>query len=158
MVPTPLVEKLGAKIFSLQEPTKKMSKSETNPKGTIDLLDEPAVARKKIMSAVTDSIGIVQYDPQQQPGISNLLTILSSLNGESIEDIVIRYEGKGYGDFKKEVGQAVFDFLSNLQAKYKEITSSGLIEKVIKEGDEKARFIARKKVNKVKKKIGLDIF
>ncbi|WP_416327343.1 tryptophan--tRNA ligase [[Eubacterium] hominis] len=158
VVPTPLVEKLGAKIFSLQEPTKKMSKSETNPKGTIDLLDEPAVARKKIMSAVTDSIGIVQYDPQQQPGISNLLTILSSLNGESIEDIVIRYEGKGYGDFKKEVGQAVFDFLSNLQAKYKEITSSGLIEKVIKEGDEKARFIARKKVNKVKKKIGLDIF
>ena len=158
VVPTPLVEKLGAKIFSLQEPTKKMSKSETNPKGTIDLLDEPAVARKKIMSAVADSIGIVQYDPQQQPGISNLLTILSSLNGESIEDIVIRYEGKGYGDFKKEVGQAVFDFLSNLQAKYKEITSSGLIEKVIKEGDEKARFIARKKVNKVKKKIGLDIF
>lgn len=158
VVPTPLVEKLGAKIFSLQEPTKKMSKSETNPKGTIDLLDEPAVARKKIMSAVTDSIGIVQYDPQQQPGISNLLTILSSLNGESIEDIVKRYEGKGYGDFKKEVGQAVFDFLSNLQAKYKEITSSGLIEKVIKEGDEKARFIARKKVNKVKKKIGLDIF
>ena len=158
VVPTPLVEKVGAKVFSLQEPTKKMSKSETNPKGTIDLLDEPAVARKKIMSAVTDSIGIVQYDPEQQPGISNLLTILSSLSGEAIEDIVTRYHGLGYGAFKKEVGQAVFDFLSELQAKYKEIMSSGLIEKVIKEGDEKARIIARKKVNKVKKKVGLEIF
>lgn len=158
VVPTPLVEKVGAKVYSLQEPTKKMSKSETNPKGTIDLLDEPSVARKKIMSAVTDSIGIVQFDPENQPGISNLLTILSSLSGESIESIVARYEGKGYGDFKKEVGAAVFDFLSDLQARYKEIMSSGLIEKVIKEGDEKARLIARKKVSKVKKKIGLDIF
>ena len=71
-----------------------MSKSEENPKGTIDLLDEPSVARKKIMSAVTDSIGIIQYDPENQPGVSNLLTILSSLNGDSIEDIVPRYEGK----------------------------------------------------------------
>lgn len=158
VVPTPLVEKVGAKVYSLQEPTKKMSKSETNPKGTIDLLDEPAVARKKIMSAVTDSIGIVQYDMENQPGISNLLTILSSLSGESIDSITTRYEGKGYGDFKKEVGAAVFDFLSDLQAKYKEIMTSGLIEKVIKEGDEKARFIARKKVSKVKKKIGLEIF
>lgn len=158
VVPTPLVEKVGAKVYSLQEPTKKMSKSETNPKGTIDLLDEPAVARKKIMSAVTDSIGIVQYDMENQPGISNLLTILSSLSGESIDSITTRYEGKGYGDFKKEVGAAVFDFLSDLQAKYKEIMTSGLIEKVIKVGDEKARFIARKKISKVKKKIGLEIF
>lgn len=158
VVPEPLVEKVGAKVYSLQDPTKKMSKSDANPKGTIDLLDEPSVARKKIMSAVTDSIGIIQYDPENQPGISNLLTILSSLSGESIESIVARYDGKGYGDFKKEVGQCVFDFLTELQNKYKEIISSGLIEKVIKEGDEKARYIARKKVNKVKKKVGLEIF
>lgn len=158
VVPEPLVEKVGAKVYSLQDPTKKMSKSDSNPKGTIDLLDEPSVARKKIMSAVTDSIGIIQYDPENQPGISNLLTILSSLSGESIESIVARYDGKGYGDFKKEVGQCVFDFLTELQGRYKEIISSGLIEKVIKEGDEKAQYIARKKVNKVKKKVGLEIF
>ena len=122
------------------------------------MLDEPSVARKKIMSAVTDSIGIIQYDPENQPGVSNLLTILSSLNGESIEDIVARYEGKGYGDFKKEVGAAVFDFLSDLQAKYKDILSSGQVEKVITEGNEKARRSARKKLMKVKKKIGFQLF
>lgn len=135
-----------------------MSKSEENPKGTIDLLDEPAVARKKIMSAVTDSLGIIQYDPEHQPGVSNLLTILSSLNGESIESIIERYKGKGYGDFKKEVGAAVFDFLSELQAKYKEILSSGMVEKVITEGNEKARRSAHKKLMKVKKKVGFQLF
>lgn len=157
VVPEPVVPKVGAKIMSLQNPTKKMSKSEENPKGTIDLLDEPAVARKKIMSAVTDSLGVIAYDVENQPGIANLLTILSSLTGESIDDIVKRYEGKGYGDFKKEVGQAVFDFLSDLQAKYKEIIASGLIEQVVKDGNEKAGRIAYKKVVKVKKKLGLTI-
>ncbi len=158
VIPEPLVTKVGAKIYSLQDPTKKMSKSDENPKGTIDLLDEPNVARKKIMSAVTDSIGIVQYDIENQPGISNLLTILSSLTGEPINDIVHRYTGKGYGDFKKEVGQVVFDFLTNLQLRYKEIISSGVVEKVIQDGNEKARHIAHKKVMKVKKKIGFQIF
>lgn len=157
-VPEPLVSEVGAKIYSLQDPTKKMSKSDENPKGCIDLLDEPAVARKKIMSAVTDSIGIVQYDPQNQPGVSNLLTILSSLSGESIDSIVARYEGRGYGEFKKEVGEAVFNFLSELQAKYKEIMSSGILEQVITEGNEKARSFARKKLMKVKKKVGFQLF
>lgn len=157
-VPEPLVTKVGAKVFSLQDPTKKMSKSEDNPKGTIDLLDEPSVARKKIMSAVTDSLGVIKFDPENQPGISNLLTILSSLSGEDIDSIVARYEGKGYGDFKKEVGQCVFDFLTELQAKYKEIIKSGVVEKVISEGDAKAQSIAHKKVMKVKKKVGFQIF
>lgn len=157
VVPEPVVPKVGAKIMSLQNPTKKMSKSEENPKGTIDLLDEPTVARKKIMSAVTDSLGVIAYDVENQPGIANLLTILSSLTGERIDDIVKRYEGKGYGDFKKEVGQTVFDFLSDLQAKYKEIIASGLIEQVVKDGNEKAGRIAYKKVAKVKKKLGLTI-
>ena len=157
-IPEPLVTKVGAKVFSLQDPTKKMSKSEDNPKGTIDLLDEPNVARKKIMSAVTDSIGIIQFDQDNQPGISNLLTILSSLSGESIDSIVARYNGKGYGEFKKEVGQCVFDFLTELQAKYKEIIKSGIVEKVITEGDHKAQAIAHKKVMKVKKKVGFQIF
>lgn len=157
-IPEPLVAKVGAKIYSLQDPTKKMSKSEENPKGTIDLLDDPAVARKKIMSAVTDSLGVVKYDVEQQPGISNLLMILSSLTGEETESIVKRYEGKGYGDFKKEVGEAVFSFLSELQMKYKEILSSGTLEKVIAEGNDKARAIAQKKLMKVKKKVGFQLF
>ena len=157
-VPEPLVTKVGAKVYSLQDPTKKMSKSEDNPKGTIDLLDEPSVARKKIMSAVTDSIGVIQFDPDNQPGIANLLTILSSLTGEEIDSIVARYEGKGYGDFKKEVGQVVFDFLTDLQARYQEIIKSGIVEKVIEEGDNKARYFAHKKVMKVKKKVGFQIF
>ena len=158
VIPEPVVAKVGAKIYSLQNPTKKMSKSEENPKGTIDLLDEPSLARKKVMSAVTDSLGIIQYDPENQPGISNLLTILSSLNGESIESIVNRYEGKGYGEFKKEVGQQVFDFLADLQKHYNEIIASGMAEQVIKEGNEKASFIARKKLSKVKRKIGFEVF
>ncbi|MEE0831201.1 MAG: tryptophan--tRNA ligase [Longicatena sp.] len=158
IVPEPLVGKVGAKVYSLQNPTKKMSKSEDNPKGTIDLLDEPAVARKKIMSAVTDSLGVIRFDPENQPGLANLLTIHSSLSGEAIEDIVARFEGKGYGELKKEVGQVVFDFLTELQAKYKEILKSGLAEQVIKQGNEKASYFANKKLNKVKKKIGFQIF
>ncbi|MBP3870476.1 MAG: tryptophan--tRNA ligase [Faecalicoccus sp.] len=156
-VPEPLVTEVGQKIYSLQDPTKKMSKSEENPKGTIDLLDDPAAARKKIMSAVTDSLGIIKYDPENQPGISNLLTIQSVLSGESIESIVARYEGKGYGELKKEIGQTVFDFLTDLQAKYKEIIASGKVNEVLKEGAIKARRIADKKVEKVYRKIGFNV-
>ncbi|MDF9825902.1 tryptophanyl-tRNA synthetase [Breznakia sp. PF5-3] len=158
VVPEPVVAKVGAKIMSLQTPTKKMSKSEENQKGCIYLLDEPAVARKKIMSAVTDSIGIVQYDLENQPGISNLLTIQSTLSGESIEEIVSKFEDKGYGDFKKYVSETVFDFLSELQSKYKTIMQTGVIEQTLKDGAEKARYVARKKVFKVKKKLGLQLF
>ncbi len=157
VVPEPIVPTVGAKIMSLQNPTKKMSKSDDNPKGTIDLLDEPAVARKKIMSAVTDSLGVIHYDVENQPGISNLLTILSRLSGETIEDIVKRYEGKGYGDFKKEVGQAVFDFLTQLQNKYQQIIAAGQIDEIIAAGNAKAGRIADKKVAKVKRKLGLNI-
>ncbi len=156
-IPQPLTSKVGAKIYSLQNPTKKMSKSETNPKGTIDLLDDPAQARNKIKSAVTDSLGIIQYDPIEQPGISNLLTILSSLNGEAIESIVQRYQGKGYGELKKEVGDVVYQFLSNLQERYRAIMASGQIDAILKEGSEKASWIAEKKIRKVKKKIGFQI-
>ncbi len=157
IVPEPVVAEVGAKIMSLQNPTKKMSKSEGNPKGTIDLLDEPSVARKKIMSAITDSLGIIQYDPENQPGLANLLTILSSLTNESIDSIVKRYQGKGYGDLKKEVGQAVYDFLSELQVKYQAIIASGKIDEIIQNGNEKAGKIAYKKVAKVKRKLGLSI-
>ncbi|MDO4465885.1 MAG: tryptophan--tRNA ligase [Bacillota bacterium] len=157
VVPEPLVTKVGAKVYSLQNPTKKMSKSEENPKGTIDLLDDPAAARKKIMSAVTDSLGEIRFDQENQPGIANLLTIQSALTGEEIDSIVNRYQGKGYGEFKKEVGQTVFDFLTDLQAKYKHVLESGMVDKVLKEGAEKASYIANKKIAKVYRKIGFNI-
>lgn len=157
VVPQPLETKVGKKIFSLQDPTKKMSKSETDTKGTIDLLDDPAVARKKIMSAVTDSVGIIQYDPESQPGLANLLTIQSVLANEPIEDIVKRYEGKGYGELKKEIGQTVFDFLTDLQAKYKKIIESNVIDQILEEGAKKASHVANKKIRKVYKKIGFTI-
>ena len=137
-IPQPLTPKIGAKIYSLQNPTKKMSKSEENPKGTIDLLDDPGVARKKIMSAVTDSLGTIQYDPDTQPGVSNLLMIHSSLSGESLESLVSRFQGKGYGDLKKETGGIVFDFLSDLQSRYRDIIASGKVDEILREGNEKA--------------------
>lgn len=157
VVPQPLETKVGKKIFSLQDPTKKMSKSETDTKGTIDLLDDPAVAKKKIMSAVTDSVGIIQYDPESQPGLANLLTIQSVLANEPIEDIVKRYESKGYGELKKEIGQTVFDFLTDLQAKYKKIIESNVIDQILEEGAKKASYVANKKIRKVYKKIGFTI-
>ena len=157
VVPQPLETKVGKKIFSLQDPSKKMSKSETDTKGTIDLLDDPAVARKKIISAVTDSVGIIQYDPESQPGLANLLTIQSVLANEPIEDIVKRYEGKGYGELKKEIGQTVFDFLTDLQAKYKKIIESNVIDQILEEGAKKASYVANKKIRKVYKKIGFTI-
>ncbi|WP_289219813.1 tryptophan--tRNA ligase [Ileibacterium valens] len=156
-LPQPLVTKVGAKIYDLQNPTKKMSKSETNPKGVIDLLDDPAVARNKIKAAVTDSLGVVRFDPENQPGVSNLLTILSALTSEDIDSIVARYEGKGYSELKKEVGDVVYDFLTNLQARYKEIIDSGVIYDVLKDGASKANQIAEKKVRKVYKKVGFTI-
>lgn len=158
IVPEPVVTKVGAKIYSLTEPTKKMSKSEHDDKSTIYLLDDPKIARKKIMSAVTDSVGIIQYDPINQPGLANLLTIQSALTEEPIESIVARYEGKGYGELKKEIGATMEAFLTDLQTRYNEIIKSGICEKVLFEGKEKAQQVAFKKVRKVKKKLGFQIF
>lgn len=157
VLPEPLMTEVGQKIYSLQDPTKKMSKSEGNGKGTIELLDDPAAARKKIMSAVTDSLGIIQYDPENQPGLANLLTIQSCLTNEPIDSIVNRYQGKGYGELKKEIGQSVYDFLTDLQTKYKEIMASGQIDDILAQGAEKANYIANKKIRKVYKKVGFTI-
>lgn len=157
-VPEPVVEQVGAKVMSLTEPTKKMSKSGDDEKCVIYLLDDPKVARKKIMSAVTDSIGIIQYDVENQPGIANLLTIHSTLTGESIDSIVERFKGKGYGELKKEIGDNIEKFLTDLQLRYNEIISSGICEQVLEEGRIKASKLAHKKVMKVKKRIGFQIF
>ena len=158
VVPEPLVAKVGARIMSLSDPTKKMSKSEETNKGCIYLLDDINVAKKKIMSAVTDMCAHVNYDKENQPGVSNLLEIMSSLSGEPIDSIVARYEGKGYGEFKKEVSEVVAKELTMIQDRYNEIMKSGLIEQVLKEGAERAHRIAFKKLKKVQKKMGIDIF
>ena len=157
VIPEPLMTTVGQKIYSLQDPTKKMSKSETNPKGTIDLLDDPSAARKKIMAAVTDSLGIIQYDPEHQPGLANLLTIQSVLSQEPIDSIVNRYQGKGYGKLKREIGQTVYDFLSDLQAKYKDVLDRKIVDQVLQNGAQKASSIANKKIQKVYRKVGFTI-
>lgn len=157
VIPEPLMTTVGQKIYSLQDPTKKMSKSETNPKGTIDLLDDPSAARKKIMSAVTDSLGIIQYDPEHQPGLANLLTIQSVLSQEPIGSIVNRFQGKGYGELKREIGQTVYDFLSDLQAKYKDVLDRKIVDQVLQNGAQKASSIANKKIQKVYRKVGFTI-
>ena len=153
-VPEPVVARSGAKINSLSDPTKKMSKSESD-KGTIYLLEDINITRKKIMSAVTDMENKVRFDPEHQPGISNLLVIMSSLTGRDINDIAKEYENGGYGNFKKAVADVVCNELTSLQTKVKEIQSSGLLDEVLKEGAEKANYIATKKINKVYRKIGI---
>lgn len=157
-VPEPLVAKVGARIMSLSDPTKKMSKSDETNKGCIYLLDDLKVARKKVMSAVTDSFGKVHYDPENQPGISNLMQILSSLSNErSFEDIEKEFEGKGYGDFKKAVADAVCAKLEEIQTRYNEIINSDLIETTLANGAKKASAIASEKLDKVQKAIGMEI-
>ncbi|MFV0380612.1 MAG: tryptophan--tRNA ligase [Breznakia sp.] len=157
-VPTPITPKIGAKIKSLQSPTKKMSKSEENQKGCIYLLDDPAVARKKIMSAVTDSIGVIRFDEANQPGVSNLLMIASTLSGESIDSFTKRLHGAGYGILKKEVGEIVYNFLTDLQKDYQDILASNILETTLQDGAERARMSACKKMLKVKKKLGFQLF
>lgn len=156
-LPAPLIPKVGARIMSLSDPTKKMSKSDALDKGCIYLLDKPEVARKKIMSAVTDLVGIVQYDPIQQPGIANLLTIHAALSGDSIEVLVERFKGQGYGTFKKAVADEVVKLLETLQSKYQDILNQHILEAVLVEGAAKAKVMAEAKLKLVEKKIGLMI-
>ena len=155
-VPEPLISKTGsAKIMSLQDPTKKMSKSDPIEKACIFLLDEPNVIRKKIASAVTDNDGTIKFDPVNKPGISNLLTIFSCATGKSVDELVNEYSGSGYGDFKKAIGEAVVKMLEPIQTKYKELINSDQIDKVLDAGREKATYLANKTLRKVKKKIGI---
>lgn len=153
-VPEPLIAKTGAKINSLSNPSKKMSKSESD-KGTIYLLEDLNISRKKIMSAVTDSDNSIYFDMENKPGISNLLTIMSSISGRDVEDIASQYNGQGYGVFKKAVADVVIEELSALQQKVKEIQSSGIIDKILEEGAAKASYLARRKLSKIYRKIGL---
>ena len=155
VVPTPIMPKQGAKIKSLTDPSKKMSKSEVDgDKGCIYLLDDLNVARKKIMGAVTDSDNLVKYDVANKPGISNLMTIYSCLTNKSYEEIETEYGSAGYGNFKRAVADAVCSTLETIQAKYNKIIEDGTLEKVLIDGANKAKEIASKKIREVEEKIG----
>lgn len=152
-MPKPEMRKVGARIMSLSDPNKKMSKSD--PKGDIFLKDDLAVVRKKIMSAVTDSGSEVKYDIENKPGISNLLTIYASLKEISIEEAEKEFVGSRYGDFKKAVADVVCNELEGFQKKYREILESKAYEKVLIEGAKKANEVANKTLVRVKKAVGL---
>lgn len=149
--------KEGARIMALDDPSQKMSKSAENIHSRISLLDKPGKIKKSIMKATTDSDGIIKFDPENKPGISNLLNIYSVLSGRSIEDLEQDYEGKGYGDFKKDLVKVTTEALAPIQERYEEIRHSDELIKILEEGAEKANKIAERTMARVKKNFGLGI-
>ena len=147
--------KLGARVMSLQEPTSKMSKSDTNPNATISILDEENVIIKKFKRAVTDSEMEVAFR-EGKDGINNLMTIYSAVTGKSLEDITSEFAGKGYGDFKAAVGEAVAEELRPVREKFKELMNDKAeLERLMKQGAEIATKISSRTLTKARKKVGL---
>lgn len=154
-IPEISIPKVGARIMSLQEPTKKMSKSDPNQKASITLLDDPKQMEKKIKSAVTDSEGIVKLDKENKPGISNLLSIYSILGGQSIQELEELYHGKGYGDFKGDLAEVVVNFFKPIQEKYFHLMESTELDEILDRGAEKANLVATKTLKKMERAMGL---
>ena len=155
-IPEPYIGKVGAKIMSLQEPQKKMSKSDENVNATILLLDDTDTIIRKFKRAVTDSDSEVRYDSENKPGISNLIDIYSATTGRTKEEIEREFVGKGYGDFKLAVGEAVADLLKPLHTRFDELMKDkAYMDSMIKMNDEKAQYYATKTLRKVQKKVGL---
>lgn len=153
-VPEPLIRDTGARIMSLQDPTKKMSKSDPNPKSYVSIFDEPNVIAKKIRSAVTDSEACVRY-AEGKDGVNNLMSIYSCVTGLSNEQIEADFAGKGYGDFKNAVADAVIATLEPLQSEFKRIAADrAYLEACMKTGAEQATYVSSKTLNKAMKKIG----
>ncbi|MGL4337315.1 MAG: tryptophan--tRNA ligase [Turicibacter sp.] len=154
-VPQPFIAKTGARIMSLQEPTKKMSKSDDNSKNFILLTDEPNVIRKKIKSAMTDTDGVIKFDRENKPGISNLLEIYSVITGESISTLEARYEGIGYGQFKGDLAEVVVNEIEPIQQRMKDLLTSPIIDEILDQGAERANKLAYKKLKKTEQRMGL---
>ncbi len=153
-VPEPYIGKVGAKINSLQDPTKKMSKSDENPNASIYLTDDPDTIARKFKRAVTDSEACIAYR-DEQPGVKNLLDIYSACTGETPDEAVRTFSGKGYGDLKAGVSEVVIDTLTPLQAEVTRLTADkAYIDRIIKENAEKANYYATKTLRKVQKKVG----
>jgi len=157
IVPEPVIPVHGARIMSLQEPTKKMSKSDNNAKNFIGLLEDPKIISKKIKAAATDSDepARIYFDIANKPGISNLLTLLSCATGKSIKRLIADYEGKMYGHLKVETANAVIELLQPIQSRYKELRSDeAALESIARIGAEKARQRAKVTLANVYKKVG----
>lgn len=153
-LPEPYIPKMGAKIMSLAEPTKKMSKSDENPNGFITILDEPDVIIRKFKRAVTDSDACVRY-ADGKDGINNLMTIYSVITGKTLEEIEQEFDGKGYGDFKLAVGEVVSDHLKPVREEHKRLMADkAYLQQVYTEGAEKAGRIANRTLSKVYRKVG----
>ncbi|WP_027399614.1 tryptophan--tRNA ligase [Anaerovorax odorimutans] len=149
--------KAGARIMSLDDPTSKMSKSAENIHSRISLLDDSNKIKKSIMKATTDSDGIVRFDIENKPGISNLLNIYSAFSGISINDIEKKYEGIGYGEFKKDLVSVVNDSISPIQKNFNEIRNSKELLDILRDGAERANAISEKTIKRVKDKFGLGL-
>lgn len=159
-IPEGMLPKVGANIMSLQEPTKKMSKSDPNPKAYISMLDDLNVIAKKIKSAVTDSEGVIEYreGDEAKAGINNLLSIMSSVTGRRIDDIVKDYEGKGYGDFKTDVAEAVVEAMRPIRSEFDRlIADKQYLMDICEKGADSARRISQRTLKKVYKKVGFVI-
>ena len=155
VMPEAISPKVGAKIMSLQEPTKKMSKSDENLNATILLSDDKDAIMRKFKRAVTDSDGFVKYDVENKPGVSNLMGIYNVFTGKSFEEIEKEFEGKGYGVLKEAVGQAVVDGLAPIQGEYNRILSDkAYLESVMKDGAMKAQRYSQRILDKVYRKVG----
>ena len=154
VVPDPYIPKNGARVMSLQDPTKKMSKSDENANGCIALLDKPEDIMRKFKRAVTDSDACVRY-AEGKDGVNNLMGIYSAVTGRTFEEIEHEFEGKGYGDFKAAVGEAVVEHLRPIQERYADYSKNkDYLEQVYKEGAQKASYLARKTLDKVYRKVG----
>ncbi len=157
VVPDGRFMKSGARVMSLDDPTSKMSKSNPNEKSRICLLDEPNKVKKAIMSATTDSEGVIRYSVKEKPGISNLLDIYSAFSGKSVAKLVKEYEGHGYGDLKKDLVEVVNGALDPIRERYNEIRNSQELVDSLKDGAERASEIAEKTMKRVKKNFGLGL-
>lgn len=157
VVPDGRFMKEGARIMALDDPTSKMSKSAENIHSRISLLDEPSKIKKSIMKATTDSDGIVKFDAENKPGISNLLNIYSALSEKTVAELETMYEGKGYGDFKKDLVEVTIDALAPIKQRYQEIRESKELIEILNDGAQKADAIAQETMKRVRKNFGLGI-
>ncbi|WP_083259556.1 tryptophan--tRNA ligase [Cellulosimicrobium cellulans] len=156
VVPEPHIVRSVAKIYDLQEPTAKMSKSSSGGKGVVWLLEDPKVAAKRIRSAATDSETEVRYDPVAKPGVSNLLTIFSALTGRDVDAIAAEYDGQGYGRLKVDLADVVVDFLTPFQARANAyLADPAELDAVLARGAEKAREIAAGTLSRIYDRVGL---
>jgi tryptophanyl-tRNA synthetase len=154
-LPEPYILKATAKILDLQDPTAKMSKSASAPGGIIEMLDEPRSSAKKIRSAVTDSDTVVRFDAEEKPGVSNLLTIYSSLTGRGIDDLVASYDGRGYGDLKKDLAEVVIEFVTPFRDRTLALLEDEqALADILADGTEQARSVADRTLADVYERVG----